>query len=478
MPKKPPTNKPFISNLAYVPYDKLRDIRPRGYTNEDHVSYLKRFLTYRTKKYRSTEYKVIYNYDDETYQSHIGLPIEWTLKPGVMGYLEFEDYTSTGTMIFSPKKKIDPNHPKAAAGQEQFVKDILSVLDSNYGCFAVGTTGVGKTPSSLAVASELGYRTLIVVPNIPILNKWKEEIPILLGLKPNHIAEVRGKGNFNMNAPICISTIHTVAMCDYPEKYYKSFGYWILDEVETMATEKFILALRKCYATARLGMTATPNRTDQAEKALKLHIGPIRATSKGEVMPLTIYLHSYKAKKLLSGKDYKSHCRQVSKDKKRTEHFCELIYKVYKEGRNPLIVSDFIDHLEYAYKILHGLGIPEKDLGLYTGEITVAGKRKKVNDEDIKHVLNRRVVLATYGKMNAGLHKSHLNWGMDLTPRKKMKQVFGRIRSILEGKPTPEWHMPVDIMSRAFTTDLEDNKRKEYKEQGFKLKVGDFHKRF
>jgi len=458
--------KPFITSLAYIPYDKLRDYPSK--TREESLSLLKRYLTVSLSQYKKSELKEIKCYDDTTYKTHIGLPLELALSARFYQHLEFEDLTSQGSMRIAPPKKIDPFHEQAPVGQDKFIEQIVSTLDNNYCCFAVADTAAGKTAVGLAVASHFGYRTLVLVDQVNLAEQWQKECVNLLGYKKHQIAIVRGQ-DFNMTAPICIATVQSMRLGKYPKKFYQSFGMWIIDECHIMGAEKFSDAFKYCYATLRLGLTATPDRKDGAANVFKWHIGDIRAVGKGESMPCDIYVHEYDAGRFLYGNDHVLHTKQIIRDQQRNRLICKKIVEAYKRGRHILVIGWVITHLEEIRQRLINLGIPEKDVGLYTGSMTVNGKRKTLKNSELDYILKDcRIIVTNYQKAEKGVNIPRLDWGIDVVPRASAVQVTGRIRRLMKGKPKPEWHTILDVKSDVFVKQY-SKRTKEYLSKGFRI---------
>ncbi len=462
--------KPFISSYAYIPYEMLGEHKSK-FSNDASVN-VKNALTHIPAKFMEDGKDArIAAYDDTSYEGYLGVPLEWALRPGIYDHLPWEDRTCMGTMRLKAKKEIDPHHEKAPEGQAEFIQGILKVLEERISCLAIADTGAGKTAVGLAVASRIGLRTLIVVDQINLADQWKQEAIDLLGMNPNHVAIVQGKGGFNMTAPICIATVQSIkkGTALYPKKFYESFGFWIFDEVHIMGAETFSQAFKYCYAAFRLGLTATHERKDGSDKVYKWFLGAPRVKAEGKSMHLKAFVHNYSnGGRYPYGNNLVMHINQLSKDKNRNKLIANLVLQAYNNGRHILVIGDRIPQLEEIKERLINLGASEKDVGLYTGSVTLPnGKRKTLKEKDIKYILkNCRIILATYKKAEKGLNVERLDWGIDITPRGKAIQVTGRIRRLMKGKPLPEWHTIRDQEYPNFCG-MCNSRVWEYKKKGF-----------
>lgn len=462
--------KPFISSYAYIPYDMLGEHKSR-FSSDTRVN-IKNALTHVPTKFMEDGKDTrITAYDDTSYSTHLGVPLEWALKPGRYDLLDWEDRTCMGTMRLKAKKEIDPYHEQAPEGQAEFIQGILKVLEERVSCLATADTGAGKTPTGLAIASRIGLRTLIVVDQINLADQWKQEAINLLGMNPNHVAIVQGKGGFNMTAPICIATIQSIrkGTALYPKKFYESFGFWIFDEVHIMGAATFSEAFKYCYGAFRLGLTATDERKDGSDKVYKWFLGQPRVKAEGKSMNLKAFVHNYSnGGKYPFGNNLSIHISHLSKDKNRNKFITGLVLEAYNRDRHILVIGDRIPQLEDIKERLINLGVSSKDVGLYTGSATQAnGKRKILKEKDVKSILKDcRIVLATYKKAEKGLNVPRLDWGIDITPRGKGVQVTGRIRRLMKGKPLPEWHTIRDQEYAAFCG-MCNSRVWEYKKKGF-----------
>jgi superfamily II DNA or RNA helicase len=128
-------------------------------------------------------------------------------------------------------------------------------------------TGTGKTEVALAAMSRTRVSTLIVAPVRDLMHQWHQRIFKQLGCD----AGIVGDSLFNIR-PITVTTydsayLHMAEMGD-------RFGLIIFDEAHHLPGASYRDAAILCAAPFRMGLTATPERSDGRETDLDFLIGP------------------------------------------------------------------------------------------------------------------------------------------------------------------------------------------------------------
>lgn len=130
-------------------------------------------------------------------------------------------------------------------------------------------TGAGKTVLALMAIDKLKLRTLIVVPTIELLYQWREAVVERLGVAAARVGVV-GDGRKEYR-PITIITYASAAM---PEAPIGGTGLLICDEAHHLPSPSYSVIPLRCGAPYRLGITATPERSDGSEGLLDRLLGP------------------------------------------------------------------------------------------------------------------------------------------------------------------------------------------------------------
>jgi len=130
-------------------------------------------------------------------------------------------------------------------------------------------TGAGKTLVAIMAIHETRLWTLVVVPTLDLLQQWRSALASGLSLNPDDIG-LFGGGEKEMK-PITIITYDSAAL--YPREL-RRFGLLIFDECHHLPAPTYRLIAESAFTPLRLGLSATPERSDMAHTDLDLLIGP------------------------------------------------------------------------------------------------------------------------------------------------------------------------------------------------------------
>ena len=130
-------------------------------------------------------------------------------------------------------------------------------------------TGAGKTFVAAMAIHETSLWTLAVVPTIDLLQQWRVALSAALSLPLDEIG-IFGGGEKEIK-PITIITYDSAAL--YPREL-RSFGLLIFDECHHLPAPTYRLIAESAFTPLRLGLSATPERSDLAHADLDALIGP------------------------------------------------------------------------------------------------------------------------------------------------------------------------------------------------------------
>jgi hypothetical protein len=138
----------------------------------------------------------------------------------------------------------------------------------------VHNCGKGKTVVALELAARLGVPTLIVVDTTQLVGQWREEIELFLDV-PGGVGMI-GDGEFDWKKSIVIATYHTLGnrASTFPEEARRWFGLVIWDEAHHVAAPTFARSA-DLFSGRRIGLTATPTRSDGLHVVYNAHIGKV-----------------------------------------------------------------------------------------------------------------------------------------------------------------------------------------------------------
>ncbi len=129
-------------------------------------------------------------------------------------------------------------------------------------------TGAGKTFVAAMALAETGLWTLAVVPTIDLLQQWRIALASALSLSEDDIG-IFGGGTKDLK-PITIMTYDLAAI--YPREL-RHFGLLIFDECHHLPAPTYRQIAESAFTPLRLGLSATPERSDMAHVDLDGLIG-------------------------------------------------------------------------------------------------------------------------------------------------------------------------------------------------------------
>jgi len=129
-------------------------------------------------------------------------------------------------------------------------------------------TGTGKTNIALAIMNELHTSTLVVAPVRDLMYQWHRRILDGLG----YDAGIIGDNTFNV-LPVSVTTFESAYI--HMDKLGTLFELIVFDECHHLPGQSRREAALMCTAPFRLGLTATPERSDEKHKDLDDLIGPV-----------------------------------------------------------------------------------------------------------------------------------------------------------------------------------------------------------
>jgi superfamily II DNA or RNA helicase len=147
-------------------------------------------------------------------------------------------------------------------------KSVDAWLTANRRGVVVLPTGAGKSYVALKCILACQRSALILVPTIDLVQQWASDLASRLGCDIGQY----GGGEKSLK-PITVSTYDSAVL--FMPWHGHRFGLLICDECHHLPAPVTTAAAESCLAPFRLGLTATPERTDGGHERLTALLGPI-----------------------------------------------------------------------------------------------------------------------------------------------------------------------------------------------------------
>ncbi|MGA7118937.1 MAG: DEAD/DEAH box helicase family protein [Polyangiaceae bacterium] len=129
-------------------------------------------------------------------------------------------------------------------------------------------TGAGKSHVALLAIEAKKRSTLVVAPTLDLVRQWFDLLAATFG---THVGLVGG-GEHDVQ-PLTVTTYDSAFI--HMEHLGARFGLIVFDECHHLPSSAYALAARASLAPFRLGLTATPERSDGRDAELDHLLGPI-----------------------------------------------------------------------------------------------------------------------------------------------------------------------------------------------------------
>jgi len=129
-------------------------------------------------------------------------------------------------------------------------------------------TGAGKSHVAVLAIDDKKRHTLVVAPTLDLVRQWYDLLTLSFGGPVGLV----GGGEHDVR-PLTVSTYDSAFL--HMDHLGARFGMVVFDECHHLPSGSFALAAKGCLAPFRLGLTATPERTDGRDADLDTLIGPI-----------------------------------------------------------------------------------------------------------------------------------------------------------------------------------------------------------
>lgn len=333
-------------------------------------------------------------------------------------------------------------------------------------------TGFGKTVLGCKLIEKRKVNTLILVNKLSLLRQWQKKIKEFLDIK--HVGEISGNKK-DITNNIDVASIKSIWNNGNVLNIMQNYGMIIIDECHHTAAFTYEKAINTGNAKYIYGITATPKRENGHTPIIKMQCGDIRYKidaleyNKNLGIPMKVFVK----KSHLNFTDPKINNYElneindfIAKDIIRSEKIIKDVLESYQNGKNILILTERLEHLEYIFQKLQ-----KKDILVlkYCGGI---GKKILKEYQRCLNETNRnKIIIATGPYIGEGFDDEQLDTlflTMPISGETRVTQYAGRLhRTTKDKKEITIYDYVDDNFSK--TRNMFIKRKKIYRRLGYEI---------
>lgn len=350
---------------------------------------------------------------------------------------EFEvtyGFTEGNSSVWTPLRFNGVLEPDQERGVSLLVKQLRDGLN---GGILQAVPGWGKTVAALAIIARMGVPTLITVHKTFLLRQWQQRIERFL--PEARVGIVRQNKCDFKDKHIVIGINTSLSVRDYGEEFYNHFGLIVSDEVHRIGAPTWSKIPTQFGARWRLGLSATPRRSDGATSVFINHIGDIVFVGRVERLDCQVKRvffspripESFRQNPTLLTTTMAT--RYLTRNTKRNEIIVQNLIGAAKAGRKILVLSHIREKHIVPLEKLFRDSWPSEAGPCPTTSFYVGGMK----DEEFEEAEKAQVIFGTVPMAKEGLDIPPLDTLFLTTPLGNVEQAVGRIQRNYPSKKTP-----------------------------------------
>ena len=315
-----------------------------------------------------------------------------------------------------------------------------AILAHDIGVF-VAPPGTGKTVLGTYLVAERGRNTLVLVHRRPLLDQWRAQLSLFLGLELGEIGQL-GTGKRRLTGTIDVAMVQSLVKKDSVDEIVASYGQVIVDECHHVPAVSFERVLASLKARYVVGLTATPRRRDGHHPIAEMQLGPVRfrldAKSQAGRRPfehrLIIRETGFRADGPDASLGVQELYARLARDEARNRMILDDIMFALEEHRSPILLTERRDHLEMFAERLRGFA---RNLVVLQGGMS--SKEGRESRERLASIPSgeERMIIATGRYIGEGFDDARLDTlflAMPVSWKGTLVQYTGRLHRLHPGK--------------------------------------------
>lgn len=309
-----------------------------------------------------------------------------------------------------------------------------ALIPHDFGVLSAATA-FGKTVVAASAIAHRGRSTLIVVHRRELLAQWVERLKTFLSVDPGEIGTIGG-GRRKPTGRIDVALVQSLVREGEVSDLVAGYGHVIVDECHHISAATFEMVLRRSKARYVLGLSATVTRKDGHHPIIFMQCGPVRhrvdAREQAARRNFEHFVHERVTAFQLPAElqtprpSMTAIFARLASDEKRNAMIVDDVLASLEAGRNPLLLTERRDHLEYLAGCFKGAA---RNIVVLRGGLSAAERRSA--DAALHAPENQeRLVLATGRYLGEGFDDARLDTlflAMPISWKGTLAQYVGRL---------------------------------------------------
>jgi superfamily II DNA or RNA helicase len=354
-------------------------------------------------------------------------------------------------------------------------------------------TGTGKTHLANLAIEKAARPTLVVTPTIDLMNQWYDELSISFATEVGLL----GGGYYEIK-PLTVTTYDSAYL--NMDRLGNKFGLIVFDECHHLPGPTYGLAAICAIAPFRLGLTATPERADNAHTHLDSLIGPIvyrreinqlRGRFLAEYQVMTLYVNLTDEERFeyeRAREIYRQFVQDAGIDMRRPNAWAQFLFTAHRstEGRQAYLA--YRRQRELALAAPAKLNLLGKLLDRHNGDrilifthdnatvykiarrflvpvITHQTKTKERREVLLRFNAGTFPIVATSRVLNEGVNVPEANVAVILSGTGSVREHVQRLGRILRKSGEKEATL-YEVITRGTVEEFTSNRRRQHSAYG------------
>jgi superfamily II DNA or RNA helicase len=360
--------------------------------------------------------------------------------------------------------------------QPEQQRAFVDVVGHDFGVLAAATA-FGKTVVAAAAMAHRGRNTLILVHRRELVAQWAARLKTFLSADPSEIGTIGG-GRRKPTGRIDVALIQSLVRKGEVSDLIAGYGHLIVDECHHISAATFEAVIARSKARYVLGLSATVTRKDGHHPIIFMQCGPVRHRVDARRQAARRNFEHLVQERITGfrlppdlqapGASMPAIYSALAKDEARNTMIVDDVLASLEAGRNPLVLTERREHLDYLASAFKGAA---RNIVVLRGGMS-AGTRRATLASLSAGDGEERLVLATGRYLGEGFDDARLDTlflAMPVSWKGTIEQYAGRLHREHAGKRDVIVYDYIDADVRVLSR-MASKRRAGYRALGYRFR--------